>query len=101
MVLEIIWSPEAIATFSSTLSYLRTEWSEKEVTQFKARVNQKLALLTLQPRIGKPSKKGSLIFRTVLHKRITLVYHYQPLQKQIELITFWNNWQDPKRSKHL
>jgi hypothetical protein len=53
----------------------------------------------MQPKIGNQTSKNPAIFRTLVHKKITVVYKYKPLKKEIELITFWNNQQDPKKLK--
>jgi len=95
MVSEIIWSPKAIETYIAIIEYLNAAWSKSEVEKFQIRVIEKLAILETHPRIGRPIMKGRRVYRTVLHKRITLVYHYYPAKRQIELITFWNNYQNP------
>ena len=97
MVLKIIWSPQALSTYIAILEYLEKEWSDKEVNNFISRVNEKLALLITQPRLGRITNKKTNLYRTVLHKRVTLVYVYQPNKKEIELVTFWNNWNDPNK----
>jgi plasmid stabilization system protein ParE len=97
MVQEVIWSPEAVDTYVAILEYLEKEWSEKEVKNFIARVNEKLDLLKQQPLLGRASGKKKGTYRTLINYRITLFYHYRINKKQLELVTFWNNLQNPKR----
>jgi len=82
------------------IEYLLKEWTEKEVTNFILRVERKLELLKAQPKIGKVSGKKLHYYRTLIHKRITLVYHFRPAKKELELVIFWNHWQNPKRLKY-
>jgi plasmid stabilization system protein ParE len=98
MVVKVTWSPRAIAAFKRTIEYLELEWTEKEVTNFVDAVDDKLELLMKQPRVGTLLGKPNY-FKTQVHKRVTLVYHFKPLKKEIELITFWNHWQNPAKLK--
>ncbi len=100
MVLKIIWSPESLNTFLDTLEYVKTTWSDREAQDFSVLVNKKLELLLKFPRLGRRTRSVRNSYRTVIHKRITLVYHYKPRKKEIELVTFWNNWQNPNRLRH-
>ncbi len=100
MVDKIIWSPRALATFDVAINYLSEEFADKEVEKFILRVYAKLALLQKQPFIGAVAGKKRNYFKTLVHKKVTLVYHYKPVKKEIELVTFWNNLQDPKSLKY-
>ncbi len=100
MVSEIIWSGRSIDTYNAIIDYLLKEWTDKEIYNFATRVSDKLKILKLQPRIGMVVNKRQNIYRTLVHKRVTLVYHYKPLKKEIELVTFWQNSQNPKRLKY-
>jgi len=97
MVEKIEWSQKAQGTFGEILNYLAKEWSEKEVAAFVERVEKKLALIRQFPRLGVPGKIKRNTFRTVVHKRVTLVYFFKPVKKEIVLVTFWNNWQNPEK----
>ena len=97
MVHKIIWSPEAFRTYTATLGYLEKEWTEKEVNNFIARVNQKLNILKLQPLIGRPTGLRKNTHLTIINKRVTLAYTYKASKKEIELVSFWNNYLDPEK----
>jgi len=99
MVRKIIWSPEAIDTYISIIEYLEKEWTEREVRNFMLRVHEKLGILSQQPLIGRLSSKKRNNYRTLINKHTTLVYHYKPIKKEIELVSFWNNAQDPRKLK--
>ncbi len=100
MVKQIEWSVKAQDTFDGIIAYLEKEWTEREVINFVNRVNEKLELLCVFPRLGIPNSKKKNSYRTLIHKKVTLVYHYKPIKKEIILITFWNNLQNPKGLKY-
>ncbi len=100
MAYEIIWSDEAKKTYQGIIDYLEKEWSEKEVSNFVFRVHNKLILLGVQPAIGRVHKKKYKIHKTLVHKNISLVYHIRQLRKEIVLLSFWDNRQDPAKFRH-
>jgi len=100
MVNQIEWSVKAQDTFDGIIAYLESEWTPREVANFINRVSEKLELLRVFPKIGVPNSKKKNSYRTLIHKKVSLVYHYKPIRKEIVLITFWNNLQDPKRLKY-
>jgi plasmid stabilization system protein ParE len=97
MVRKIEWSIKAQDTFESIIAYLETEWTEREATNFASRVYEKLELLRSFPKIGSPDNKKKNVYRTLIHKKVSLVYHYKPIKNEIVLITFWNSLQNPER----
>lgn len=100
MAYKIIWSSEAKLTYLSIINYLEDNWTEKEIISFVDRVHNKLNLLSVQPAIGKVHKKKYRIHKTLVHKRVSLVYHIRPLKKEIVLLTFWDDRQDPGKLRH-
>ena len=83
MVYKISWSPEAISTYLSNIDYLEKAWTEREVKNFIRLADDKLQLLLTQPRLGRPSKHIKNVHKTVIHKRITLVYRHKPIKKKL------------------
>ena len=99
MVYKIIWSPKALQTFLANTEYLSKEWSKKELDTFIAATNNKLQLLSAQPAIGVLSVKQKNIRKTLIGKRILLIYRFQSSKKQIELLQFFNTWQHPDKMR--
>ena len=97
MVQKITWSPESIDTYVSIMEYLEEKWTEREIDNFIARVDEKLNILKQQPLIGRISSKKKKTYRTLIDKHTTLVYRYKPVKQEIELITFWSNARNPKK----
>lgn len=98
MVYKIVWTLKALQTYESNMLYLEAAWSEKEIKKFALLVEKKLSLLSKQPLIGTArNKKQQNIRYTVLHKRVSLIYRINNRRKEIELLVFWNNFQNPAR----
>jgi plasmid stabilization system protein ParE len=49
----ITWTPEALTIFEDRITYLKINWTEKEIANFKIRVREYLEVLKGNPLIGK------------------------------------------------
>lgn len=91
---------KALDTYLDNMWYLETMWSEKEIKQFALLTEQKIISISHNPGIGSSrNKKNKNIRHTVLHKRVSLIYRVNNRKKQIELLLFWNTWQNPSKLK--
>ena len=97
MVQKIIWSPGAMNDFLQIIAYLQENWTEREIQNFTDRVDEKLAVLREHPRLGSFRHKKTNVHKTVVHKKVILIYKYKPLKKEILLLSFWNTQQDPEK----
>ena len=57
MVYKITCSTLALKTYISNIEYLEVIWTEREVKNFIAAVQRKLALLSVQPKTGRLTGK--------------------------------------------
>lgn len=100
MVYKVGWTPKALESYINNVSYLETKWTVREVRKFITDVEKKIKALSGQPTIGSArNKKQPNIRHTVIHKRVSLIYRYKPIKKEIELLLFWNTYQNPKKLK--
>jgi plasmid stabilization system protein ParE len=100
MVYKIVWTVKALQTYVNNMLYLETAWTQKEVKAFALTVEKKLTTLAKQPGIGSPrNKKRQNIRHFVLHKRVSLIYRIGTVKKEIELLRFWNTYQNPRKLK--
>lgn len=97
MSFQVIWSPQAEYSYVRILEYLFEKWTEKEVEKFAERVGEVTSYLRQNPKmyIYSKSKKS---YRAVLTQQTTLVYRIKE-ESVVELITFWDNRQDPEKLK--
>jgi len=93
----IIWSPEAESDYHSNIEYLLNRWTEKEAIHFIEVTDSILRIIEKNPNTFRSvDYKG--IRAAVILPQITLFYRTDSLGT-IELIRFWNNYQNPKKLK--
>ncbi len=98
MVCKVIWTPNALKTYIANIGYLEKDWTEKEVKRFITDTEKKIQNIAGQPLIGSSrSAKYPNIRFTLIHKRVALIYRYKPVKNEIELLRFWNTWQNPRK----
>ena len=99
MVYEIVWSELALTTFLGNIDYLNTNWTETEVNKFTNATSEIIQLLSFQPRIGRLTSKRAFLRKILVSKRVILIYRFKPSGKVIELVQFFNTWQNPNKRK--
>ena len=97
MALPIRWSKEAKTTYEDVLSYLKANWSDKEVRKFIKKTESILLVISHQPYIFKSSEHKK-IRKALVSKQNSLFYLVR--ESEIYLITFWDNRMDPKKNKY-
>lgn len=94
--MKIIWSDEAIADYHQNIDYLLKEWSEQVAVEFIEDVEAVIELIKNHPELY-PSTDHQGVRKALIRKQITLFFKVQ--DKEICLVRFWNNYQDPERLK--
>ncbi|MEO6978022.1 MAG: type II toxin-antitoxin system RelE/ParE family toxin [Mucilaginibacter sp.] len=89
--------PEALETFEYRIEYLKLHFSEKEIKKFKKRVNDYLEILTIEPRIGKRPGRLKNVHVGLIIKPVSIVYRVKEHSKEIELLSFVDNRQNPQK----
>jgi hypothetical protein len=100
MGIEIVWTKRAIKTFGKRIAYLEEHWTEKEIFNFTARVNEFLSTLQTQPSMFRKSARIKSTHIGVIIKQVSLVYRIKPKTHTIELIAFIDNRQNPNRQNY-
>jgi len=93
----VLWTNEAYSTFEKRIDYLRIHWTEKEIKHFKKRVNEYLDTLKEEPFIGKKAGKARNVHIGLIIKQVSVIYRIKVKKREIELISFIDNRQDPKK----
>ncbi|HEY5824919.1 MAG TPA: type II toxin-antitoxin system RelE/ParE family toxin [Cyclobacteriaceae bacterium] len=96
--MKIIWTPEARETFLSNVDYLLVEWGESVTSDFIDRVDEVILRIQANPELYPLISKEKLLHRCVVVRQITLFYRVVSTER-IDLITFWNSYQNPERLK--
>lgn len=98
MSYQLRWTPESTQTFNQNIEYLSTEWDSKVLTNFLNRVDEVLKLIEENPLLYPVHRVSANVHKCVVHKRL-IVYYRIVDHERIDLLTFWNTYQDPSKLK--
>ena len=93
-MITISWSAPAKIDYWSNIEYLEKEWTLTEVYNFMDKVDELIDLLAKENLMFKPADYKNT-FQVPVVKQITLYYCFE--NNNIELLRFWNNYQDLKK----
>lgn len=96
-MVQIIWTTNARKDYWRNIEYLESEWTLQDVYNFMDKTDDLIELLTKQNLIFKPAKYKE-VYQVPVTKQITLYYKVLESDK-IELLRFWNTYQNPKKLK--
>jgi len=99
MSFTVLWTDEAYSTFEKRIEYLMMHWTDKEIRHFKNRVMEYLDTLKEEPFIGKRAGKSRNVHIGLIIKQVSVIYRIKVKRKEIELISFIDNRQDPRKIK--
>jgi plasmid stabilization system protein ParE len=92
--MQVIWSDEAVADYHQNIDYLEKEWSSQVVVEFIEDVEAAIELIKSHPELY-PLTDYQKIQKAVIRKQVTLFFRVK--DKQIHLVRFWNNYQNPEK----
>lgn len=93
----IRWTPTARITYFKVLAYLEEAWTQREIQNFVIATEKVMELIVRDPHMFQASKKKKNVRKGLITPHNTLYYRIKPRKKELELITFWDNRQDPKK----
>jgi plasmid stabilization system protein ParE len=96
MAFKVIWSPKAVETFDKVIDYLHKNWTEKEIKKFVRETEHVIHLVSINPHLFRASEKEN-IFEAIITKHNLLLYQVNQQSKTIELLSFFDTHQDPKK----
>ena len=96
MALQIVWTPEADREFERIIEYLLQEWLEKEVVQFVETTDKIIDYISEYPRMFRKTDKRNVHEALVTKHNLTV---YKIFKGRIDIITFWDTRQHPKKKK--
>ena len=95
--MKISWTRTARRTYFKVLDYLAENWTKREVVNFINEVENLLNQITNNPEMFQSSRKKKNVRKALITKHNTLYYRIKPRKKELELITFWDNRQNPNK----
>jgi plasmid stabilization system protein ParE len=90
-MMTVEWSEPAEIDYWKNIQYLENEWTLKEVHNFMDKVDELIDLLEKGNVTFKPTDYKDT-FQVPVVKQITL--YYRVADNKVELLRFWNNYQD-------
>jgi hypothetical protein len=94
---KVFWSQEAEETFKQNILYLEYEWTEAVIENFINRTEDSINTIRANPLLFPKINKKKNIHKCLVVKQVSLYYVIEG--NSINLLTFWNNYQNPKKLK--
>lgn len=95
--MKLNWSELSQTDYWENIDYLLKEWSEKEALVFIEKVEAVLQIITIKPNTFRKSGHRNTHFVPIT-PQISLYYRILDANT-VELVRFWNNYQNPERLK--
>ena len=92
-MLNIIWTDSAIEDYSKNIDYLEEKWTEKVIEDFIEKTESVIQKIAYEKLRFKRTDYDN-VFQVTVVKQVSLFYKLDELN--VELLRFWNNYQDPK-----
>ena len=94
---KLFWSKESISNLESILSYLESEWTNSEMTNFKRKLSKQLKLIEKNPSLFPISDVQPRLRKAVLSKQTTIFYELKDYE--IHIAYLFSNRMDIVRIK--
>lgn len=94
---KIRWTDESIRNLESIIAYLETNWTEKEVSDFKKKLAKLLDVIREFPMIFPPSEFAPHLRKSVLSEQTSILYSLE--KDAIYLVYLFDTRQSPKSIK--
>jgi hypothetical protein len=83
-------------TYFKVLHHLEKAWTEKEIQNFINEVDSLLDQIKQNPEMFEESRKKKNVRKDFVTKHNTLYYRVRPRKKELQLLLFWDNRQNPE-----
>jgi len=94
---KVLWTDEAIKNLGQILNYIATNWTDKEVDEFKIKLSEQLNIIGKFPHIFPSSIITPRLRKAVLTKQTIIFYE---LKEQVIYIAYiFDSRQNPERIK--
>ena len=95
---QIIWLPKAETRYREIIEYLEYKWNDRVIERFIVQTEKVLNQIKRRPTIFRRSAKMN-IHEVLITKHNLLIYRING--SKIELLTFFDTRQDPKKKWKL
>ena len=95
MFKKVVFSKRARRRLEKLLDYLESEWSLKVKNEFIEKLDRCVLQISRHPESCPVSEEFPGLYKCVVTKQTTFYYRIE--EKEIQVITFFDNRQDPKK----
>ena len=94
---KLFWSDKALDDLRNIIGYLSENWTQKEIKTFAKKLDKRLQVIAINPRLFPLTKKKKNVRRSVL-TRHTVIY-YETTENMVTVITLFDPRQNPSKLK--
>ena len=92
---KLFWSDRALEDLQNIINYFVENWSQKEIHNFARRLDKRLAIIIISPKLFPTTVKRKNIRRSVLTKH-TVIY-YELSKNTVNIVALFDPRQNPKK----
>jgi plasmid stabilization system protein ParE len=97
MAYVIEWTCHAQEELNAVYDYLENNWTPREIVKFSNLLENKLSTILNFPFIYPASRQKKSVRRCVVSKQSSLYYQVNVDSKQIIIVSFFDNRQNPNK----
>ncbi|HWY12041.1 MAG TPA: type II toxin-antitoxin system RelE/ParE family toxin [Bacteroidia bacterium] len=94
---EVRWTQESIETFNKIIEYLEAKWASRDVENFVNSTAVVVKFISENPKMFRKTNKKNIREALVTPHNLMI---YKITADKIDIITFWDTRQNPKKKKH-
>ena len=94
---KLVWSDRALGDLRKIIDYLSENWTQKEIRSFAKKLDKRLEIISINPRLFPQTKKRKNVRRSVLTKQ-TVIY-YESTRDTVSVISLFDPRQAPSKLK--
>ncbi len=92
---KIIWTSRALSDLKNTIAYLEENWTSREIQKFALLLDLQLNRLKIYPNLFPESHRYKKIRKSVLTRQVSM--YYRVVNQEIQIISLFDNRQNPKK----
>jgi len=96
--MKINWTPESINTFEQIIENIYKYWTQKEVIIFIKQAEKTIEQIRTNPYMFVTSNKKMQVRKGFVNSLISIFYKVDIQNNKIDILTFWNNRQNPNKN---
>ncbi|CAA0255696.1 conserved hypothetical protein [Tenacibaculum maritimum] len=94
---KILWTDHAISELKETIEYIETNWTERELRKFAAKLDHTIELISKMPEIFPESIEKKNIRKAIVEKHNNLYYRIN--KNTVEIVSLFSSRKNPDKKK--